>query len=131
MIKNVIAIDPGTKYVGLATRRDGVYQAIELNDYHMLWIMLNDIDWDVVLCENFTAKYISRFGLGTVRIIGGVEEICWRRKILFETRQNVTRLKYVKNKQADAKVRSLIGYNIRDHMTDAMSHLMAWEEHEP
>lgn len=122
---NILAVDPGSRYTGIATRINGIYETVELLDYTVVWKLVAYTDFDLVLCENFTAVAIAKYGLTTVRIIGGIEALCLSKNIPFMTQQNVRRLKY------KAKAKEMIiaakGKMIRDHEQDAMAHLLCWE----
>lgn len=119
---NVLSIDPGIT-TGIATRVHGKYSTFEVINYEGVFDIVQDHPWDLVLCENFTAKHISKYGLATVRIIGGVAAICYLRKIPMKTQQNFERIRY------KPKAIELMGGNKgpRDHKMDALAHLLCWE----
>lgn len=122
MFDKVIAIDPGVTS-GIATRIDGKYNTFEAIDYRAVWHIIYSVrNFDVLLCENFAATTISSYGLHTVRLIGGLEALCLEHNIPYMTQQNARRVKY------KYKAIQIMGQKgPRDHMMDALAHLLCWE----
>lgn len=119
----VIAVDPGIT-TGIATFIDDKYGSLELTPYMGVWDFLEQ-PWDLVICENFTAEQISKYGVTTIRIIGGIEAICYRRKIPLQFHRNVDRLPYIA--RAKKLLLDLHGMRLpRDHRIDSMAHLLRW-----
>ena len=86
-----------------------------------VWEFVNYCVWTRVICENFaTAGRISTYGLHTVRIIGGIQALCWNKNIPLVLRMPQHR--YSKQKLANA---SPIPKTI--HEKDALAHLLSWE----
>lgn len=122
---NILAIDPGQKYTGIAIKSEEIYTTYEIQHIYAAWDYVCLIDWDLVICENFTAVQISTYGLATVRIIGGVEALCRDRNISYTHVQNFQRIKF--KEQAKQMIIAAKGRMIRDHEQDALAHLLAWE----
>jgi hypothetical protein len=115
---NVIAIDPG-QTTGLAILLDTKYLTFTEVTPEEVWNEVNNIKWDHVVCENFTtAGRISSYGLLTVRIIGGIQAICWLKKMPLHMRMPQHRNS--KQKQANTMATVI-------HERDALAHLLAWE----
>lgn len=127
----VIAIDPGIT-TGIATYLDDKYGSLELTPYMSVWDLLDNeaMLWDLVVCENFTAQEISKYGITTVKIIGGIESICHRRKIPIQFHRNVDRIPYIP--RAKKLLLDLHGMRLpKDHRIDSMAHLLRWKTLNP
>lgn len=86
-----------------------------------VWFLVKQYDWNHVICENFTtAGRISTYGLLTVRIIGGIQALCWSKDIPLTMRMPQHR--YSKQKLANTMATVI-------HERDALAHLLAWEAH--
>lgn len=116
----IIAIDPGIT-TGVATCIKGKYKVMEIKPYVNVWQYLNIFPWEQVICENFTATDISKYGIITVRIIGGIEEICIRKEVPLTIQQNIMRIPYI------PRAVEIIGKLPRDHRKDALAHLLRWQ----
>lgn len=100
---------------------------MEILDHELVWKLVADINWDWVVCEGFDAQYISKYGLATVRIIGGVQAICWYRKLKIHIPKSGDRIPYIQ--KARAKLVEIHGkLPVRDHQESAMAHLLRFEK---
>lgn len=127
-MSNILSIDPGSRYCGIAiySGDKDLYKTMEIENgnYQLLWRFLIDGSWAYVVCEDFTAKFISAHGIATVRIIGGVEAICMARKIQFNRPRAQDRLPF-----QDRALKLLAEINNgklppRDHQLSALSHML-------
>lgn len=97
-----------------------------------VWRMIRNpiYAWQHVICENFaTSGMISREGLQTLRIIGGIQDACdaagipltmeWPTERRWKLDDAAALLK------AWAKATGTIG--ITPHQKDALAHLLNWE----
>lgn len=126
----ILAIDPGSKYNGIAahdTDKD-TYQTMELNDYVLVWKLVMNGKWDVVICEDFTAQFISAYGITAVRVVGGIEALCqFKRATVFYRPRPQDRLRYIY--AADQILLKVHGKKPpRDHQQSAMAHLLWYKE---
>lgn len=126
----IIAIDPGGTS-GIAMREhDDSLSYIQLHKpgevYEFLWRMLGSWKGEIVeaiVCENFTtAGRISKDGLHTVRIIGGVQAIGIIKGVPVYTPEPSQR----KMCKDEAERLAPKGYELR-HQRDALMHLLAYE----
>lgn len=122
----LISIDPGIT-TGVATEVDDQPLAVmEVHDYKLVWQMVAKGLWDHVICENFTATFISKEGVVTVRIVGGIEAICTLQKKPLTIQQNIMRLPF--KEQAQNLIVAAYGKKLpREHRMDALAHLLRWK----
>lgn len=125
---NVLALDPGgTTGVAMTfddfqRTEDMAYTTIATDDPLKVWRFVTAYKWNVVLCERFaTAGRVSKYGLGTVEIVGGVRSLCAEHKTPFLYRQPQHR----KSAQKEAKD-YLAGRPHVIHEEDALAHLLAY-----
>lgn len=124
---NILSYDPGSRYIGIAYKINDMYITVELQSgAESAWMYIKMFNWDLVLCENFTAQHISSYGLATVKIIGGVLALCWDRNIPVKTQQNFERI--MQKPRAKEMIIAAQGKMVRDHQQDALAHLLAWEK---
>lgn len=120
----ILAIDPGGT-TGLAMRfsEDSITTATT-KDPKLVWELV--VVADTVICEQFNPwhAHIDRYGLHTVKIIGGVIALCEYRQIPLIEQPPQFRVKCVK--QADAYLRMKAELFV-EHEVDALAHLFAWE----
>lgn len=129
MIKSmVLAIDPGGT-TGLAARGLSDLEPTTMTTAtpEELWDYVMRFEWTTVVCERFSAQVISKYGLYTVRLIGGVEALCRVKQIPFVLRTTQNRKAYMDEAHAHLMK---VGRKFVDHQTDALAHLLAWEHRE-
>ena len=119
---NILAIDPGVES-GIAIRFDGgKISAIVSYTPEYVWEIVISMKWNAVVYENFTtAGRISRYGLHTVQIIGGIRALCIERKIKCYPRTPQSRMAF----QVQAK--NILNKGIAIHAVEALAHLLSWE----
>lgn len=127
---NIIAIDPGERYNGLAlySSERVAYTAMEIgeHDYQSVWKLVMHGQWEYVVCEDFTAKHISHYGITTVRVVGGVEAICMLRGIQLHRPRAQDRIPF--KDAADKMLVKIYGkLPPRDHIQSAMAHLLRFQ----
>lgn len=119
----MIAIDPGVN-IGLAMREtDGTLNLHTTREPDMLWDLLKVPKIEGVIVEKFaTAGRLSKYGLYTIEIVGGVKALCysmgiplWIQIPQFRYRMLTEARKYTK--QADTH-----------HAIDALAHLLVRED---
>lgn len=128
---NILAVDPGQKFTGLAMFNSDkqVYQTFEFGngDYHSVWHFVMNGQWNHVVCEDFTAKFISHYGITTVRVVGGIEAICMLRKVPLERPRAQDRIPFIH--AADQMLVKIHGHlPPRDHQQSALAHLLRFQE---
>jgi hypothetical protein len=120
--KVVIAIDPGGTS-GVAIRYpDGTIftTACKAPEEVYALIMLPGIEQVVI--ERFAAVTISKYGLHTVRIVGGVYALCWEHKIPYTEHAPQHRYPFKKEAREILKGRRVVIHEI-----EALEHLLRWE----
>lgn len=121
----ILAIDPG-KTTGLAIKIDKKIRLLEITDYPVVWWWVANNPWDHVVCEGFVAQHISRFGLLTVRIIGGVEAICREHGIPYTIQPSGRRVPFLP--KAIEIIERTHGKRLaREHRQDAFANLLEYE----
>lgn len=129
---NVLAIDPGGT-IGIATTADGeTFSTFTTTTAEELWWLVAAGAWDMVLCENFAAQTISKYGLHTVRLVGGVQAVCLIKAVPLTMRTPQDRRawqefaqKHLEERRTRTKERFVV------HQADALAHLMSWLHWKP
>jgi hypothetical protein len=80
-----------------------------------------DPAYKAIIIETFQAQRISSYGLHTVRLVGGVEGICYKLGITLIKHMPIKRRPY--QKQAEYMLRSFIHVV---HEEDALAHLLTY-----
>ncbi len=123
--KFVLAIDPGGT-TGLAFRMpDGSYHTAIALTPEQVWDFIDD-RVDLVIYENFAAVTISKYGIHTLKVIGGIRAMCWKHRIPIIQRQPQSR--YGMLLEAKAYLKENKGDSFVVHEVDALAHLMTWDE---
>lgn len=124
---SLLAIDPGSRYNGMASKIQGVYNTWELNNHEAVWWTVLNGQWEHVIIEDFVTVEISRYGTFTLKIIGGVMAICYQRNIPITIQQPGERITFIP--RADELMLKVHGYkHPRDHEQSAMAHMLKWEK---
>lgn len=123
----ILAIDPGSRYCGIAVY-NGKYNTMEIEgNYQLVWQLAINGQWSHIVCEDFTAKMISRYGITTVRVIGGIEAICMTRNIPLNRPQAGARIPY--KARAEQLLVKIHGHlPPRDHQLSALSHMLRFQD---
>lgn len=129
----IISIDPGGKS-GVAIRlpnkeivtcicesifRNGQETTFDPKELYDLFV---DTEYDHVIIETFQAQTIDKYGLHTVRLVGGIEAICFIKNIPITKHMPQMRYPF----KDDAK-QLLAGKRHMIHELDALAHLLRWE----
>lgn len=124
--KTILAIDPGVT-TGLAYKLpDGSYQTVALGQYEedAVWNSITP-NLDLVIYENFKCVIISKFGLYTVRLIGGIQALCKSRGIRLVKQEPADRKPFVVLAASYLKEHDHTTWMI--HQKDALAQLMCYE----
>lgn len=120
--KCVMALDPGGT-TGVALRApDGDIVTATCKTPEELWEMLLSPGLEQVVFEKFQAQRIDKYGLYTVRLIGGIEALCYQRKLPVTAHMPSERRPFL----VDAHD-VLAGRRTVIHEKDAVAHLLRWE----
>ena len=122
----IIAVDPGAT-TGLAWCDDMAsdeYSTSVTRDAEELWqlVCLPGVT-DVVVEDFQTAGRISKYGLQTVRLVGGLEALSYKVGFTIHVRMPMHRYSQMKV----AKKMAPSGTKTRRHEVDALAHLLAWK----
>lgn len=117
----IICIDPGITS-GIAYKLGTIYQTCVANTNVQVYEFLRDYDFDTVIIEQFNASNISKYGLRTTEIVGGVEAICWLRHLPLIRRTPAQRIPFLRRAAVMLKDKPHM-----DHQIDALAHLLSWE----
>lgn len=122
--KKVLAIDPGgTTGVALRYGSEGKWLTASYTTPEQLCdAILKGLDHVVI--ENFKAEHISKYGLYTVKLVGGVFFACRKLDIPLTIHEPQARYPF----RTDAKQMIIdSGQKYVIHEMDALAHLLRWE----
>jgi hypothetical protein len=120
----LMSIDPGITS-GIAIKVDGKYDTCVAHTGAELWEFIRDYNFDTVIIEQFaTSSLISKFGLRTAELVGGVEALCWLKSIPIVRRMPAQRIPFLRKAALMLKDTAIV-----EHQQDALAHLLAWEGH--
>lgn len=118
----VVAIDPGGTS-GVAVRgRDGTILTTACTRPEEVYDIVSTPGVEQVVIERFAATLISKYGLHTVRIVGGVYALCWKLNIPYLEHAPTDRYPFKKEARAILKGRRVVIHEI-----EALEHLLRWE----
>lgn len=121
----IVSIDPGIT-TGLAIRtREGNIITEAVHSVKHIWNILTSEDKpDVVIYECFNASgQISKYGVRTIEIVGGIIALCSVFGIASVAQAPYRRKPYEKAARDILKLKKHL-----DHEVDALAHLLAFEE---
>lgn len=129
MTRNLLAIDPGN-HTGLAWRHDdGTLDALMLYEQEAkLFDLVATPPYPLtIVIETFhTAGNISKYGLYTVDLIGGIKALCWRFNIPIVYHEPYVRLPFII--PAKNTLRAIrLSNRYTEHELDATAHLLSYE----
>lgn len=124
----IVGIDPGVSTgiaFALETVMGFIYQTVTMTTPEDVWFIVANQHIDVVIVEQFSAQTISRYGLHTVEIVGGVMALCYRNgtTIIRDTPQERRPFLAL----ARSMVKKGVGHTI--HEVDALSHVLRYLYH--
>jgi hypothetical protein len=120
--KLVMALDPGGT-TGVAVRmHDGTIITAPCTKPEQVYELIVGSKLEHVVVERFAAVTISKYGLHTVRIVGGVYALCWEHKIPYTEHAPQHRYPFKKEARAILKGRRVVIHEI-----EALEHLLRWE----
>lgn len=119
----LIAIDPGGN-TGVATKADGKYLTYTIDKPDKVFEILTAC-WDAVVYEDFnTAGNISKDGIHTLKVIGGILALCWKEEFKVYRQFPQQRMAFLA--RANGILRNRLDKHT-EHETDALAHLLRWE----
>lgn len=122
----VLAFDPGVTS-GIAFRpRKGEYITCVSKVPEEVWDFIDADRTDLVIFEDFTAQQISRFGIATVQVVGGIKSRCAQQKIEFLLHRPQERRAFIDVARTYLK-ENRGGKGTGQHEIDALSHILTWE----
>ena len=124
----VISIDPGgTTGIAIRTPENWILTCTASSPEE-LFDMVDGTPFTHVIVENFAAELIGKWGLFTVRIVGGVYSIAYRKGAEYILHQPQDRYPFQKEAKAfltERKKQTKQRFVI--HEEDALAHLLRWE----
>jgi hypothetical protein len=126
MAEGVISVDPGGTS-GIAFELDSGQRATcALTDPNEVWSLAARDAFDVIVVERFTTSgVLSKYGLQTIEIVGGLRAIAHlynKRLVLHYPQQRLAYMADAKQLLRDLKVPYVI------HEVDATAHMLAYLE---
>lgn len=124
MAERVLAIDPGGT-TGLAWQLpDGSLMTESVNEPEELWQQIDPRLIERVVYEQFGGRVISEHGLHTVRMVGGIQALCYYHKLPVEGRPPQSRTAFID--KAKEHIQRTKGIKFVVHEVDALAHLMCY-----
>lgn len=122
----ILSVDPGI-LSGIAVRIHDTYRTFTTKTNSDIYSLVIESRWDYVIVESFaTDNNISKFGLRTVELVGGLEALCWHDGLTFVRRTPMQRTPFVyRAKQKLALLQQV--HTITPHEISALSHLIGFE----
>lgn len=122
--KTIIAIDPGGT-TGLAFVIDRQWNTATADDPAYIFQLFKQFNFDVVIIERFITNqnYLSKHGINTIEIVGGVKALCIVQDMKLYTHVPIQRMAYVRKANTMLKLK---GERYVDHEADALAHLLFW-----
>jgi hypothetical protein len=122
----VLAFDPGVT-TGIAYRpKKGEYATCVVKTPEEAWEFIDPKSVDLCIFEDFQAQLISRYGIHTVQVVGGIKARCAMYKIDILLQRPQQRRAFI-----DIAARYLKehrgGTGTGAHEKDALSHILSWE----
>lgn len=124
---NILAIDPGGT-TGIAIKLGGNYQTCVVESAEDLWNLVSSTAWDAVIYEQFaTGGLISKYGLHTTRLIGGIQALCHHFSVRCFAQPPQRRKAYLERAIDVLRELHKSNHDWLEHEKDALAHLLAWE----
>lgn len=125
---HILSIDPGgTTGIAcqFAARHDQrLITTTTVDTPEALYDIVLEYKWDAVLCERFsTAGRLSKYGIYTIQLVGGVHALCHVNGLPFIYRQPQNRKAF-----QDVARAWFAGAKHMPHQEDALAHLFSWKD---
>lgn len=120
--KKILAIDPGVS-TGIAARNGSNIITAVLKQSEQVYDLFTANRPDIVVCEQFGTTLISKYGLHTVRLIGGIQALCYVYKIVLIQQPPQRRYPYL---QEATNLLRATNKKYLIHEVDATAHLLAY-----
>lgn len=119
----LLSLDPGISTgVAFYSYEIDTYHTFVTREHEKIYDLLKDMPHQgTVIIERFQAELISSYGLHTVRLVGGVEAICYIRDIKFVRQMPQQRKGFIKLAQ---QIINSQGAGWVIHEVDALAHLL-------
>lgn len=127
---NILAIDPGVSN-GVAVYANGKYATTIITDPKdfLKFFYPHEVQLTQVVIEQFSAQSINKYGLHTVRIVGGIEMLCGYLSIPIRQQHPQERKAFVDFAVKIARAQGpyvSIG-DRHHHQVDALAHLLRFQ----
>ncbi len=123
----ILSIDPGN-HAGIAYKgTDGSYTTTVVLTQEEVYDLIR-LKPDHVVVEKFNAVQISKYGIYTTELVGGIKALCYLLHIPLHVHPPQGRKAFMK--EAKDIVNSNGGMHLvanKDHEIDALAHLLAYE----
>lgn len=124
----ILGIDPGvTTGIAIATWANNKWHFITSThtDVRTVWELIDE-PIDVVIVERFSASLISRYGLHTVDLIGGIKALAWSHGIRVEEDTPTQRKPYMAYARSRVALSSDVAPHEQRHEVDALAHVIRY-----
>lgn len=125
----IIAIDPGvTSGIAIRDLATNMITTCVCKTPEAVFDLLLGGTIKQIVIENFQAQQISKYGLHTVRVVGGTYSLAYEHKIPYEIHMPQDRYAFLSDsKEFLDGVKKDTGYRYMEHEKDALAHLLRWE----
>lgn len=131
----IVGIDPGVSTgIAVATLwntdigrlgHDYIYSSATCTEPHQVWEYIRS-PVDIVIIERFSAQLISKYGIHTVEIIGGVRALCCEHNITLIEDTPAQRNPYMEFAERLVTRDTTVARNDQRHEIDAMAHVVRY-----
>lgn len=123
----ILAIDPG-ETTGIAACMTS-YDTCTLTTHEEVWdyveLMGVGPDHNQIVIERFISQaHLSKYGLRTIELIGGVKALAWQKKIPIALQTPAQRIPF--EPRAREILKAVHKKYITDHEVSALAHLLCW-----
>lgn len=123
----ILSIDPGITS-GIALRCRGVIHTTTCSSMEEVYDLIRPpASPELVIFERFTAKLISTYGLHTVKLVGGIQALCYAFNIKCIGHMPQERKPFLDLARTVLLANSMPDYKPVIHEIDATAHLLAHE----
>lgn len=127
----ILGIDPGVSTgIAIAHFASSKWHFITSThtDVETVWELV-DVPVEVVVCERFSAQLISKYGLHTVDLIGGIKALAWLHGVQYIEHTPTQRKPFIEYARSRVAPDPDMTRHDQRHEIDALSHVIRYMYH--